>query len=257
VVIAGHAVCHLANRKVIATDARALRNVAVGVLKVGRPFDLLAFRLADNHLHALVAGDAAAVTEFGRRIEISLQKRLRPGIRFAHVYVTPVSTQRHLTNSFHYIFRQEAHHGTCVDPLFEASNLPDLLGMRTLGQWTAGCVRTHLPRVQREELLEHLPVRLGGPQNPELLGDAAAAAVGVPHIHSRLARAAEARVAAAHLARRWTKPGRGLGPGLSARTLEALRRHDPDPVVLRAVELQLSLRSAWAALQAAQTSGLG
>jgi hypothetical protein len=39
--------------------------------------------------------------------------------------VRPIHTQGHLNGAFHYTFRQEQHHGICVDTCFDASNLPD------------------------------------------------------------------------------------------------------------------------------------
>lgn len=252
-VIAGHAVCQLANRQVIALGPKQLRSVAVGVLTVGRPFEMLAFKLADNHLHALVMGEEGEATEFGRRVEISLQRRLRPGVRFAHVHVTAVETHSHLTRTFRYIFRQESHHGTSVDPLFEASNLPDLLGMRTIGQWTAPHVKVRLPRVTREELLSFLPVRLGGAPNLALLPDSAAAAAGLPHLGWRSCAGLEARVAAVRVADDWMGPRQAPRlVGMTSRACRRLREHQPSTKMVRAVIAQLQLQSAWTALQAAQ-----
>jgi hypothetical protein len=48
-------------------------------------------------------------------------------------------------------------HGvTHLDPLLEATNLPDLLGLRSVGRYTAANVRRVLPRIQRGQLLEML-----------------------------------------------------------------------------------------------------
>ncbi|MCP4868392.1 MAG: hypothetical protein GY898_06715 [Proteobacteria bacterium] len=251
--MAGHTVSHLANRRVIATDPKMLRSVAVGVLTVGRPFELLAFKFADNHLHALVFGDEATATEFGRRVEISISKRTRPGVRFAHVHVEAVQTQSHLRNAFRYVFRQESKHGTCIDPLFEASNLPDLLGMRTIGQWTAPHVKRRLPRVTREDLLGFLPVRLGGAPNLELLRQSAEVAAGIPHLGWRSCAGLEARVAAVRVADDWL--GYRHAPkllGLGQSTCRRLREYKPRTKMVRAVIAQLQLQSAWEALQAAQ-----
>ena len=249
--MAGHAVCHLADRRVIASDVLSLRHVARGVFKVGRPFELLAWRLVDNHLHALVMGGGATVTEFGRRVEISLSKRLKPGVRFAHVHVEPVRSQRHLANTFHYIFRQEKKHGTSLDPLFEASNLPDLLGMRVTGRWTVPHVRANLPRVSREELEAHLPVGASTSiADPSLLADSAAAAVCIDKLVSRFPAAADARAAVAHVPPEVCPPGTAPGHlSMHPRSLKRLRQTPPDERVCEAVRRQLHLRTAWSAIR--------
>ncbi len=256
---ASHVTCRLANSRVIAASIPDFRNVARGVLKVGRPFELLGFRLADNHLHAVVFEGHEGAPEFGRRVELSLQPRLKPGVRFSHVYVKPIATQSHLPRAFLYGFRQEERHGTSLDPLFEASNLPDLLGMRILGRWTVPHVRARLPRIGRKELEAFLPVvpaetglRL------EVLADAAAAAVGAPSLGSRAGLVVEARRAAVHVAAKFAMRGeiaRHLGMGV--RGVRNLLSQEPSEDLVRAVDAQLRLRSAWAALQGARRPELG
>ena len=47
---------------------------------VARPFPMLAFRSADKHGHVLTMGGRRRAAELARRIEIALQKALKPGV---------------------------------------------------------------------------------------------------------------------------------------------------------------------------------
>ena len=110
--------------------------------------------------------------------------------------------QRHLDHLFDYLFRQEEHHGIDLDPLFVASNLLDLLGLRVTGEYTRDHVGTFLPRVTRPRLLAFLGL-------PDLdrtpivvadLAEAAAAAFALVELVGKAAvtvRARRAAVAAA------------------------------------------------------------
>jgi len=251
---ASHITCRLADSRVIASAVPQLRQVAVGVLRVGRPFELLAFRLSDNHFHGVLFEDHEGATEFGRRVELSLQARLRPGVRFSHVHVTPIASQSHLRRAFLYCWRQEAHHGTDLDPLFEASNLPDLLGARVLGAWTIPHVRRRLPRIGRADLEGFLPVvPASSILNLEQLADAAAAAVGLATLGGRTLLGCEARRAAVHLgARVASQAAVAAALNLTPRGVRWLLRQEPEPDLLRAVEAQWRLRASWAALLAAR-----
>ena len=256
--VGSHINTKLADGRVIAASVEARRQVAVGVLKVGRPFGLLGFRLADTHLHAVLAEDHERATEFARRVELSIQARLRPRVRFDHVWVEPVRSQSHLRRSFFYTMRQEEHHGTLVDPLFEASNLPDLLGARVLGTWTATNLREHLPRVGREELEELLPFRPVEALHGGLpfLADAAAAAVGAAEVGSRHPRIFEAKRAAAHVAAQFAPASEiAAALGRSTRTIRWFLQEPPALDLERAVREQLSWRIAWAALEGARKAG--
>jgi hypothetical protein len=60
------------------TDRRAL---ARSVLTIARPFRLLAFRWADTHGHSALIGERDEVSEFARRAEIGIQRKLAPEFR--------------------------------------------------------------------------------------------------------------------------------------------------------------------------------
>lgn len=237
-----HANFALADRRVISLDVATHRRAALGVLRAARPFDLLAFRIADTHAHVLVAGPA---TEVVRRVKIALHQAVAPASGFGPTHYEPVLGQAHLDRAFHYVLRQATHHGFGHDPHAEASNLPDLLGLRTEGIWTAGPVRRWLPRVGRPTLLAILGVDEleARPVPVDVLADAALAAAGLFSLAGRGAEVVAARTAAIHAADRRAANGEvARALGISVRTLQALRAGVPDPSLVRAVQLQGDLR---------------
>jgi hypothetical protein len=81
-------------------------------------------------------GDRVAAGELVRRVQLGLQGVLRPGDGFERARVRPIVDQQHLERTCWYIQRQRDSHGCGHDPFHEASNLPDLLGLRVCGAWT-------------------------------------------------------------------------------------------------------------------------
>jgi len=210
---------------------------------------LLAFRAADTHLHLLVLCDRRAAGQLARRIEIALTMAGEvDGAGFAAVF-HPVRDGRHLTNAFWYILRQHERHELQVDVWGEASNLPDLIGLRVTGWRSAENVAAVLPRVSTRGLLDCLGLKSLGPAGEpiHLVADATAAAVCLPDLtgRGRLMREVRvARCAAAHV----------VGPSIrvarlsdllrvSQRTAHRLRRQRPNRAVTRAIRLQLGLRA--------------
>ncbi|MCP4873825.1 MAG: hypothetical protein GY898_34485 [Proteobacteria bacterium] len=243
--VGSHLMMRLKDGRVIANNAAARCHVAESMLTVGRPFEVVVFRLVDDHLHAVTMNDGPAGRELGRRVEISLQHRLKPGVGFSEVYVKPVVDQRHLRNLFWYCLGQEKHHGVELDPLFEASNLPDLLGWRTLGGWTIGNVRRYLPRVGRERLLEQLPVMPAvAPFDVGVLRASVGAAACVIAAHARHERARAARCAAVYIVD-GSAVTLATAIGIGSRSVERLKSLEPEIEMVRAVEGQLALRTAW------------
>jgi hypothetical protein len=248
--LAWHLMSRLRDDRVLAPDLVARRTLARSVLERGASFDLLVFRAADTHLHQLVLCDRPAAGEFARRVELSLQHRLRPGVVFAPVHIVPVLDQRHLRNAFGYILRQEQRHGLRSDPGFEASNLPDLLGLRPLGAYTAATVRARLPRIQRADLLELLappssgpPDLPGGEPDPLSLSAVAAAAACIPRFDASGRAGAAARRAAVHVVGDLARAEVGRLLGLTLRQVRRLRSQPPDPRLVAAIERRLALRS--------------
>jgi len=81
--LAHHLMLRLRDDRVIAPTTAARRTLAGVVLGLGREPGLLAFSGADTHVHLLVACDRAASGQLARRAEISLTRRLAPGVGFS------------------------------------------------------------------------------------------------------------------------------------------------------------------------------
>ena len=143
--------------RVIATTMSQIRNACRLFLRLGRRADLLAFGIADTHMHALLACDRSRAGRFVHDVEVGLRHRLELPVPFARARFTPVERQGHLRNTIGYVFGQDDHHALHRDPFREGTNLCDLLGARTFGRWTVQRFKELLPRVGRGDLLEHLP----------------------------------------------------------------------------------------------------
>lgn len=154
---------------------------------------MLSFSSADTHLHFEIAVSRAQASEMMRRFKIAWIKRNRLEVGFVAAWHDPVREQSHLYSAFKYVLTQDLHHECQVDPYFEATALPDLLGMRVID--SAGLVdnvRAFLPRVSSEYLLDAIGLsrqQLGRITLEEVsldhLSEVAAAAVALPNIIGR------------------------------------------------------------------------
>lgn len=229
--------------RVVAPSPAERRVLARTVLEHGRECRLLTFRAADTHSHAEVACSREAAGEFARRVSISLTLRLGVECGFQPAWIGPIHDQRHLLATFWYILRQRDHHGLESDPWHEGSNLPDLLGLRPLGVYTAANVRELLPRVHRGELIEVLGDDLTGPIDVDSLADAAAAAACLPDVSGNGPLATAARAAATQAVDATSDRAARL-LGVSTRTVRRLRGMKVPAELVQAVARQLSLRGA-------------
>lgn len=244
-----HLMHRLADDRPFICSVTDIRRAARIVLERGRDYELLAFGLADNHLHTLVACERRRAGRFAQVVETALHKRLQLDAPFAPFFPEPVLRQAHLYNTFRYCIRQDEHHRLNRDPFREGTNLPELLGLRALDAWNVGLVRSHLPRISRVELLDLAP-RLAALEAPvqeprwSLLADAAAAAALVPDLDGRSVAHMQARRAAVHRAVQ-ELPSTRVADLLDASrsTVKRMRRGPPEPAMLRAIELQLQVRS--------------
>ena len=241
----GHHIClRLSNDAVIAATPEDRRTLARVVLEKCREADLLAFGQADNQLHIAAACDRGLGGKLAHAVEVSLQRRLTLDVPFAPAFIKPIADARHRYSTFRYVLRQQAHHQLDADPLREASNLPDLLGLRALGGYTRANVRRLLPRIRRADLLELLGVPDLAPSVSPLDRVVAAtlAAAALPVLtgcgtevqaaRRALVEVVGGRIAAAALAS-WI--------GVSERTLFRLKAGGCDEELVRAVRLQLNL----------------
>lgn len=253
-----HVRTSLEDRRVIAPGVAERRALARAVLRIGRDYRLAAFRAPDDHLHMLPLCDRRQAGQLVRRVEIALQRCLALPVGFEPPYIKPLADQRHGYGTFRYIMRQDEHHGLEVDPWGEASNLPDLLGLRLLGGYTSFTVGQFFPRITEEELASRLGIRaaqLREPMRPdralEDLAEAAAAAAALPDLRGRSAEVVAARqaamvavvpgVRASVLAKRL---------GVTPRVVQRQRALPHDPMLVEAVQRQLRLRGATTGLSA-------
>ena len=246
--------------RVIAPSLGQLRRTARVFLHLGRRRRLLAFGVADTHMHALVACTRREAGRFVHDLEVSLRHHLGLPVPFAPARIRPVETWRHLHNALPYVFGQDDRHGLGRDPFREGTNLGDLLGARTAGAWTVETFTELLPRVRRGDLLRYLPFgpSLATPAPPEaleLLPDAAAALALTPDLSGRTPVVVAVRQAAVHVAAPVLGPTHaGALLGISRASVHRHRAQPAPPALLRALELQLRMR---AAARAAPGHGLG
>jgi len=215
------------------------------VLRIGRPFGLLFFAAAGTHSHTVLIATESEAARFAQALECALRWALQVPVPFERYRRKPVLSQAHLYNLRSYVLGNARRHGDQVDPYLEASNLPDLLGLRVIGAYTCGRARELLPKLTREQLLEHLGLSdLGEGDDVRHLADSAAASVAAPTLAGRQSLVVQARIAATHL-------GLALGAskgwlarhlGLSKSGLRHVVRQTPDPSLAKAIRRQLWLR---------------
>ncbi len=245
--IAWHITSHLSLDRLLTSSTMSRREAARTLLELPPRYGLLAFSIPDNHLHLLLQCDRRTAGKGANKAEGALVKRLALPVGFDGARFTPVETQGHLRNAFHYIHRQDAHHESRGDPLQEATSLWDLLGLRAVDPSLPRRVGTALPRLRRRDLLPHLPVqRLDHGRAGLHLSEAVGAVVArsTPRGDDlRLARAAAFQLALAD----------GFAPSAARDLLELPRRTATRlqglsvPTALdNALRLQLGLREALA-----------
>lgn len=249
--LAHHVMMRLDDGRVIARSGPEYRTAAAALLKQGEARGLLAFRVVDSHIHALLVCDRETAGAFARYAGGSLSKRLGLATPFSPARIDPVRTQSHLANTFLYVLRQERRHGIDSDPMHDGSSVPELLGMRVVAPWLRARVAAHLPRVRRSDLEPALGVAFsteGASEPPTLhiaaLEESAAAAFALPRLVARRdTLAVEARLAAVHSIRDATLADVATPLAVDVATVCRLRSRVAPPAHVRAVTLQLAARS--------------
>lgn len=219
--------------------------VARSVLDRGRDFGLTSFGLGGQHLHMYPFCDRPSAGELSRRVSLSLIRPLGLEAGFEEPYIEPIKNMRHAYNTFTYLLEQETHHRIPQDRRGEGSNLQDLLGLRLFGTYTAVNVRRYLPNIDRARLLGILGVPDLVLSNAPLdaLVDAGLAAAGLHSIKGGGRELAWLRRALIDVC-----DGRLVDRVLaeelqiSLRTLQRLRHTQVDPLLVRAIRLQLGSR---------------
>lgn len=230
----------------IARKGAVLRRASSIVIDHGRDRGLAAHRFADTHLHTLVMSSRVDAGKFALYAEAGLRKRLRIRVPFERCRIRPIGSERYLGNVVRYFFKQEDHHGTAFDLAHDGSSLPDLIGLRVGNPWLAERVREAVPRLRLSSLTELLNAPGFEEESPDvtLLGDAAAAAFGLPSLRGGTILHASARAAAVQVVDRLSLAGNlPTLLEIGSRSVSRYRSASVDDKALRAVELQLRLRS--------------
>lgn len=153
----------------------------------------------------------------------------------------PIESGWHLYRTFEHVLTRS---GPDQDPLFDGTNLPDLLGLRVIGPYTADNVRQQLPRIKRRDLLRCLGVpELEPADGPvEWALDAALAAAGLARLTGYSSEEREVRRAVIEVVGprvRARELARLLGSG--ERSIHRLKETDAPARLVAATRLQLGL----------------
>ena len=240
-----HVVCRLRDSRVIAPSNHERCVLARVVLEQCQGARLLAFNAPDNHLHIQHCEDRATSGRLTQRVQTALKRRLGLPVGFATAQHEPIKHNGHRAKAFDYIFGQQPRHGLSWDPPREASNLPDLLGLRIIGQHTATDVRSLLPRVNRAHLLAFYGLtELSEATSPvEHVIPATLFALGRTTLNSRAAVTGAAWRAMMHvLEGQLTVAAMARLFGVARQTLFRRRGDDPNLRLVRAIRLQLGVR---------------
>jgi len=223
------------------------------VLQQGRGDGLLAFSLPDTHLHIEALCGERPATRLCQRIETSLKQRLALPVGFVTYPHEPIWDQRHLYNTLRYILTQHIRHGLDLHSFLEATNLPDLLGLRLLGQYARDNIRRHLPRVRTATILSWSGVPTLHPVDGPLdaVVDATLSATALNSLAGSSQPVLEARRALIEVVgNRLDNAAQKELLGVAERTLLTLRHRPVNPQLVQAIRLQLGLRHAMGAATA-------
>jgi hypothetical protein len=232
-----------------------LRRVARTFVEQGEHRGLVAAGTADTHLHALLATHREAAGRFAHDVETSLSWRLGLRCAFEPARFEPIRSQLHYGTSFWYILDNARKHGLSIDPAYDGTCLPELLGARVtvdgrhdeprlLGRGIGRRVAVELPRVRGRSLVALVggEEMLAGPLELEDLATAIAASVGEPALGARNAAICAAQCAAAHVASEIGATALARIMQVTPRCVHRYRRRRPVPEVEGAVRLQWHLR---------------
>ncbi len=242
--LAYHLILRLLDNRVIITtpSKRAILIQTINKLSLQRK--LLAWRMADTHLHLLIVNNRREAGEFARVVEMALKRRLDLDIGFSPAYIKQIHGQQHFIKTFFYILGQGQHHKILNDPFHEASNVLDIIGLRTINSHAATLVNQYLPRVNKEAVLNLLNINLDKTiKDFSVLRAATASVVGVDKFHKRVDSEIDVRAAAIKIVGN-KLPVSTLAKQLdvSQRTIYRLKKRQANPMIIEALKSQLKMR---------------
>ncbi len=242
--IAWHVTARLRRSRVI-PNSRGVARVVLEHARRDGSVRLLGFSVPDNHVHLLLAGDRDRVGRMVNHLLGGLTQRLDLEGGFSRAWFGRVETQRHLENALHYVHRQHQRHDTAHDPFREASSLPDLLGLRPMGEFLVANVLRELPRTRCDDLVGCLGVQSLQPgSGAEHLLEGASAVIAADDLRGNSRHVVRARQAAAHWGHNQGRSTRWIADHLlvEPRCVRRSLSRDPEPLLLRAIGLQIGLR---------------
>ena len=253
-----HITVYSPRRKNLFPDEVGRRAAVRAIARIGGHV-LLLFCVVDDHVHVVVVGSSALVTNLRRALVLSLSKLAGEALAS---HARSVESRAHLVRLVTYLLTQPSHHGITV-PLasYSGSCFQDLIGARIVDGFSPLIAR-ELPRLRGTSLYS----AVGLPPTPLAPADldvvraagawrvttaAFAALAAGPSLTGRSFLGTRARRAAAQLARH-----AGIARSDVAWALEVTRQRvgqlvagpEVPAAVLRAARMQLSLESATAAL---------
>lgn len=240
-----HVRFRLSDEGAIVTTIEERRVLTRAILEVGERFDLYAFGFPDTHVHLAARVDRAGAGRLAHAVEVALKRRLRLSVGFAQYTPKPLADNAHLYSTVRYVLRQVERHGVEADPFREASNLHDLLGLRTLGAYTRENIRRWLPRLRQHDFLQLLGVTELAPCDGrvENILPAALAAGCVPQLTGSSREVVALRRAIIEvIGERQSAVETAALLGCSRREVARRRVKPFDPALVRAIRLQLCLR---------------
>ncbi|MBI4616103.1 MAG: hypothetical protein HY720_20975 [Planctomycetes bacterium] len=228
-----------ADGRPIAPTTRIRRAFATTAAEIAGAFRVLVFNAPDHRAHLVAASEAEEVGVLARRLARHLGSRSAVSRPVLLERAVPVWNAADLRARIGEIL------GATADPFHEASNLPDLLGLRVVARETGDVLRDLLPDLPASDLVRHLGTEDLSPGcGLALLEDSAAAALGLWRLAGKARIVSRARAAAAHAGREFGATERELAAALrlTVRGVQGLLSASLEPDLVRAVRLQLGLR---------------
>lgn len=250
---ATHVTIATAERTVLCSTPDALLEATRIAARVGGP-DVLLSCVVDEHVHAVVSLDRARAGPWARRLARALGTRVP--VELAPARFKRVEGRSHLRWLVDYVLQQPQKHGlqnAGSAALWPGSCFVDLVGARILDGFDPRGLAGALPRLRRDDLyaavglepVEPLDDEALRAEGPRRIGDAAAAAVGLPRLEGSSRPVVRARRAAGRLCRALGFPDTQIAFGLrcpEGTASRLTRLAPPDPLLDRAIRLQLALR---------------
>jgi hypothetical protein len=224
----------------LASTAGQRRAFAETIKRIGKSLGLVSFGMADTHGHATLFCERSQAGRFAHDLKLALAALF--DCPMATLAIKELRDTWHLQNTVRYTLRQDEHHGVHDDRAREATSLPDFCGLRPSGLWMAQRARELLPRLTRAHLLEDWGLSELIPSfSLATLAEAGAAAAGTGSLEGLSAAQTRAKVACVHLASDEDTRDVAAALGIHDRTVQRLRKKNPDNHWIRAISLQMGL----------------